>query len=186
MTGGRATGPTAAGDADPVPDLADDGPTELVETDAGGYVERLATGTATLLLVWLIGTGAGSALLVFWAATALVFGRRLGIAELFSAIGFYVAIYGASGPVLLWLAGRAQGHSLPWFLVTAMKIGGLMAASLLALGVLGSVVVGAGMGDGALAVTGILLGGTLALALVWSLATWSADWYIARARVRTE
>ena len=41
------------------PDLAPDGPTELVEGNDGELVERLSAGTATLLLVWLIGTGRG-------------------------------------------------------------------------------------------------------------------------------
>ncbi|MFN2483666.1 MAG: hypothetical protein ABR509_01845 [Candidatus Limnocylindria bacterium] len=165
------------------PDLADSGPTELIETDEGGYVERLATGTATLLLIWLIGTGAGSALLAFWAVAAVAFGRRLGAGDLFSAIGFYVAIYGASGPVILWLTGRAQGHSFGWFLLTAAKIGGVMAASLIGLGALGALVFGATISSSGLLAAAILAGGTLLLTVVWSLATWSADWYIARARV---
>ena len=45
------------------PKLPGDGPTELVEGNDGELVERLSTGTATLLLVWLVGVGAGSALL---------------------------------------------------------------------------------------------------------------------------
>ena len=48
------------------PALPDDGPTELVEGNDGELVERLSGGTATLLLGWLIGVGAGSALLAAW------------------------------------------------------------------------------------------------------------------------
>ena len=105
--------PQAPPERPPVPpDLAPDGPTELVEGNDGELVERLSAGTATLLLVWLIGTGAASALLAAWIFAALVLDRRLGAADLFSSIGFYVALFGASGPTLLWLTGRAQGHSL--------------------------------------------------------------------------
>ena len=48
---------------DEEPEPNPDGPTELVETDSGELVERLSTGTATLLLVWLVVIGAGTALL---------------------------------------------------------------------------------------------------------------------------
>ena len=40
------------------PTLAEDSPTELVETDDGELVERLSGSTATMLLAWLIGIGA--------------------------------------------------------------------------------------------------------------------------------
>ena len=59
----RSDAPT---DPERPPDLAPDGPTELVEGSDGELVERLSAGTATLLLVWLIGTGAASALLAAW------------------------------------------------------------------------------------------------------------------------
>ena len=97
------------------PELAPDGPTELVEGADGELVERLSAGTATLLLIWLIGTGAASALLAAWIFAAMILGQRLGADDLFSSTGFYVALFGASGPTLLWLTGRAQGHSLGWF-----------------------------------------------------------------------
>ena len=42
-------------------------------------VERLSGGTATLLLVWLIGVGALSTLLAAWLYVWLVFGERLGV-----------------------------------------------------------------------------------------------------------
>ena len=54
----------------PIP--REDGPTELVEGNDGELVERLSGGTATLLLAWLIGVGAGSALLAAWLLAALV------------------------------------------------------------------------------------------------------------------
>ena len=57
--------------------------------------------------------------------------QRLGADVLFSSVGFYVALFGASGPTLLWLTGRAQGHSLGWFLWTAAKIGLAMIGSIL-------------------------------------------------------
>ena len=164
------------------PQLPEDGPTELVPTEDGDYVERLSGGTATMLLVWLIGTGAGSALLVFWVYMALVLGERLGAGDLFSAIGFYVGIFGASGPVVLWLTGRAQGHSLGWFLFTAAKIGALMAAIIIGIGTIGALLVGAGITAHGLRSAGLLAAGTFVLSLVWGAATWSADWYIARAR----
>ena len=94
----------------PEPEPNPESPTELVETDDGELVERLSFGTATLLLVWLIAVGAGTALLAAWVVVALVLGQRLGPAALFSGFGFYVALYGATGPMVLWLTGRAQGH----------------------------------------------------------------------------
>jgi hypothetical protein len=165
------------------PDLAPDGPTELVEGSDGELVERLSGGTATLLLAWLIGTGAASALLAAWIFAALVLGQRLGAADLFSSTGFYVALFGASGPTLLWLTGRAQGHSLGWFGWTAAKIGLAMIGSVLLVLALGLLMVGAAIGAGFLPVSAILVGLTLLLSMLWALVTWSADRYIARVRV---
>ena len=159
------------------------GPTELVPTDEGGLVERLSAGTATLLLVWLIGIGAGSALLALWVFMAIVLGERLGIGDLFSALGFYVGIFGASGPIVLWLTGRAQGHSLAWFLATALKIGVVMLAIVVGFGAVAALLAGPGIGIGGLYSAGVLALAVLVLSVVWALATWSADWYIARARV---
>ena len=165
------------------PELAPDGPTELVEGNDGELVERLSAGTATLLLVWLIGTGAASALLAAWVFAALVLGQRLGASDLFSSTGFYVALFGASGPTLLWLTGRAQGHSLAWFAWTAAKIGVAMIGSILLVIVVGLLVVGASIGGGFLPVSAILVGLTLVLSVLWAVVTWSADRYIARVRV---
>jgi hypothetical protein len=165
------------------PHLPPDGPTELVEGRDGEVVERLSTGTATLLLAWLVGTGAASALLAVWILSAVVLQRRLGAGELFSSIGFYVALFGASGPVLLWLSGRAQGHSLGWFSLTAAKIGLAMIGSIIGVVVMGALVVGATIGSGFLPLAAILVGITLVLSVLWALVTWSADRYIARARV---
>jgi hypothetical protein len=161
-----------------------DGPTEVVETESGELIERLSGSTATLLLVWLIGIGALSTLLTVWIFVWAVSGERLGLDSLFSGFGFYTALGGGAGPCVLWLAGRAQGHSLRWFLVTALKIGLVM------LGVVGAVVLlatlimaGAIPGPGAIGAAGLLLLLTALLSTVWALATWSADRWIARARV---
>ena len=62
--------------------LPEDGPTRLVEGNDGELVERLSGGTATLLLAWLIGIGAGTALLGAWLLAALVLRIRMGSAEL--------------------------------------------------------------------------------------------------------
>jgi len=113
---------------EPPPQLPEDGPTKLVEGSDGELVERLSGGTATLLLVWLVGIGAGSALLAAWLLAALLLRVRLGPEHLFGAPGLYGSLYGASGPTILWLTGRAQGHSLGWFMLTAAKIGLVMAA----------------------------------------------------------
>lgn len=164
------------------PELAPDGPTELVEGSDGEMVERLSAGTATLLLVWLIGTGAASALLAAWIFAALVLGQRLGADVLFGSTGFYVALFGASGPTLLWLTGRAQGHSLGWFLWTAAKIGVAMIGSILLVIALGLLMVGAAIGPGFVPVSAILVGMTLILSMLWAVVTWSADRYIARVR----
>ena len=165
------------------PQLPEDGPTKLVEGNDGELVERLSGGTATLLLVWLIGIGAGSSLLGAWLLAAVVLGMRLGPEHLFGAPGLYVFLYGATGPTVLWLTGRAQGHSLGWFVLTAAKIGLVMAAILIGGLLLVTVVMGAALGDGALRVTLGVFGFTLATSVLWALATWSADRYIAGARV---
>lgn len=162
--------------------LASDGPTELVPTEDGEMVERLSGGTATVLLVWLIGVGALSALLAAWLLARL-FGQRLGAGQLFSDFGFYVALAGASGPCVLWLAGRAQGHSLGWFLLTAAKIG-LVMVGIFATVVLLAILVLAGLpGPGVLAAGGVLALSVLLLSVVWALAVWGADRYIAGARL---
>lgn len=160
-----------------------DGPTEMVEGSDGELVERLSTGTATVLLVWLIGTGAASALLGAWLFAALVLGQRMGAGQLFSSLGLYIAIFGASGPTLLWLTGRAQGHSLGWFIFTAGKIGLAMIGSIVLVIGLGALLVGATFGPGFLPLVATAVGGTLILSLLWALVTWSADRTIAKARV---
>jgi hypothetical protein len=171
---------------DDPPQLPEDGPTELVEGSDGELVERLSGGTATLLLVWLIGVGAGSALLATWLLAALVLQIRLGAEHLFGAPGLYVSLYGATGPTVLWLTGRAQGRSLGWFLITAAKIGLVMAAILIGGLLLVVLVMGAALGGGALRVTIGVFGFTLAISVLWALATWSADRHIASARVVSE
>ena len=105
------------------------------------------------------------------------------MAELFSATGFYVALFGASGPILLWLTGRAQGHSLGWFWLTAAKIGLAMIGSIIGVIALGAILLGASIGPGFGPLAAVLVTATLALTVLWSLVTWSADRYIARARV---
>jgi len=176
-------------DRDPVepdPRPAEDGPTELVPNGKGELVERLSGGTATLLLLWLVGIGAASSLLAVWLLVYLLSGTRLGVSALFGGPGLYTALAGASGPCVLWLAGRAQGHGLGWFLGTAIKIGLVMLAILLAFVGVSMLVFGFLPGPGApiAAATALVL--TLAATLIWGLATWSADQYIARARVRPE
>ncbi|HEY8772340.1 MAG TPA: hypothetical protein VIM66_04135 [Candidatus Limnocylindria bacterium] len=171
---------------DDPPQLPEDGPTELVEGADGELVERLSGGTATLLLVWLIGVGAGSALLAAWLLAALVLQIRLGAEHLFGAPGLYVSLYGATGPTVLWLTGRAQGRSLGWFVITAAKIGLVMAAILIGGLLLVVLVMGAALGGGALRVTIGVFGFTLGISVLWALATWSADRYIASARVVSE
>jgi hypothetical protein len=94
-----------------------------------------------------------------------------------------VALAGASGPTVLWLAGRAQDHSLGWFLLTAAKIGMLMLAGTILVVVLGSLLLGSRIGPGALPAVLLLTALILAISVLWALATWSADRYIARARV---
>src|SRR6266699_2664651 len=137
------TGPEGS----PTPDgpIAPDGPTKLEPNEKGELVERLSGGTATLLLVWLIGIGAATALLAVWLLVYLLSGTRLGIDALFGGPGFYTALAGASGPCVLWLAGRAQGPGAPVAAATALVL-------------------------------------TLVATVIWGVATWSADRYIARAR----
>jgi len=161
-----------------------DGPTELVEGPEGELIERLSGGTATLLLVWLIGVGALSTLLAAWIFVWVVTGERLGIGALFGGFGLYTALAGAAGPCVLWLAGRAQGHSLGWFAWTAAKIGVVMVA-LVAMAVLAITVIMAGVlpGIGAVRVGGLMALMAVGLSQVWALATWAADRWIARARI---
>jgi hypothetical protein len=168
------------------PKLPEDGPTELAEGTDGELVERLSTGTATLLLAWLMGIGAASALLAAWIFAAVFLDQRLGLDDLFSGIGFYVALFGAAGPTLLWLTGRAQGHSLPWFGWTAAKIGLVMIGGTIGIAALGVLMLGGQLGGGALPGALALIGLTLVLSILWALAVWSADRYIARARVETD
>jgi len=161
-----------------------DGPTELVEGPEGELIERLSGGTATLLLVWLIGVGALSTLLAAWVFVWIVTGERLGVGALFGGFGLYTALAGAAGPCVLWLAGRAQGHSLGWFAWTAAKIG-LVMVVLVAMAVLAITVIMAGVlpGIGAVQVGGLMALMAVILSQVWALATWAADRWIARARV---
>jgi len=165
------------------PQLPEDGPTELAEGRDGELVERLSGGTATLLLVWLLGIGAASSLLAAWFFAAVFMDRRLGVGDLFSGVGFYVALFGAAGPTILWLTGRAQGHSLPWFGWTAAKIGLVMIGGTIGIAAMGILMLGGGFGGGALPAALALIGLTLVLSVLWALAVWSADRYIARARV---
>jgi cation transporter-like permease len=161
-----------------------DGPTEVVETEDGEVIERLSGGTATLLLVWLIGVGSLSTLLAVWVLSLIFFGERLGIDELFSGFGFYTALAGSAGPCVLWLAGRAQGHSLGWFLGTAAKIALVMLAIVLAVIFLATLVMASAVpGPGALVAIGVMAIAALLLSAIWAVATWSADRWIARARV---
>ena len=162
----------------------EDGPTEVVETDEGELIERLSGGTATLLLIWLIGVGALSTLLAAWLFVWFVSGDRLGGDALFGGFGIYTALVGAAGPCVLWLAGRAQGHSFGWFSLTAAKIALVMVGLVLAF-----VFVAALVMAGAIPSLGALLGavalaiGAVILAQVWAIATWAADRWIARARL---
>lgn len=162
----------------------EDGPTEVVETESGELIERLSGGTATLLLIWLIGVGALSTLLAAWLFVWFVSGQRLGMEELFGGFGIYTALAGAAGPCVLWLAGRAQGHSLGWFMLTAAKIA-LVMMGLVLVFIFGAALVmgGAIPGPGALLGAAALAVGAVILAQVWAVATWAADRWIARARL---
>lgn len=166
------------------PPAREDGPTELVEDASGELVERLSGGTATLLLIWLIGVGALSTLLATWLFVWLVTGQRLGAGALFGGFGVYTSIAGATGPCVLWLAGRAQGHSLRWFLLTSAKIALVMLGMVLLVILLAILVMaGALPGVGAALAAGVMVVFALMLSAVWALATWAADRWIARARV---
>lgn len=161
-----------------------DGPTEMVEDADGELVERLSGGTATLLLVWLMGVGALSTLVGAWIFAWFVFEARLGIGALFGGFGFYTALAGAAGPCVLWLAGRAQGHTLAWFMVTAAKIA-LTMVLIIAVVVTGATLIMAGVvpGLGALVIGALLAVMAVVLGQLWAVATWAADRWIARARV---
>jgi len=163
-----------------------DGPTELVEGADGELVERLSGGTATILLVWLVGVGALSTLVAAWVFVWIVSGERLGVGALLGGFGFYTALAGAAGPCVLWLAGRAQGHTLGWFMLTGAKIALVMVAVVAAL-VVGAVLVMAATlpGLGALMAAALMAALALLLSQVWAVATWSADRWIARARVES-
>ena len=162
----------------------EDGPTEVVETEEGELVERLSGGTATLLLVWLIGVGALSTLLATWIFVWMVTGQRLGIDALFGGFGIYTSLAGAAGPCVLWLAGRAQGHTLGWFMLTAAKIA-LVMVLVIALMILGAALImgGAIPAGGALVALGVMVAMAVVLSQVWAFATWGADRWIARARL---
>jgi hypothetical protein len=164
----------------------EDGPTEVVETEEGELIERLSGGTATLLLVWLIGVGALSTLLAAWLFVWLVTRERLGIDALFGGFGIYTALIGAAGPCVLWLAGRAQGHGLGWFMLTAAKIAIVMLGLVLVF-VFGAALVMGGVLPGPAALLGVveMAVGAVILAQVWAVATWAADRWIARARLET-
>jgi hypothetical protein len=163
-----------------------DGPTELVETEEGELVERLSGGTATLLLIWLIGVGALSTLLAAWIFVWVASGERLGIGALFGGFGIYTALAGAAGPCVLWLTGRAQGHDLRWFALTAAKIALVMVAIIVAFVFVATLVMaGALIGPGALPTVALMAAMAVVLSQVWALATWAADRWIARARSST-
>lgn len=166
------------------PEPREDGPTEVVETDDGELVERLSGGTATLLLIWLIGVGALSTLLTTWLYVWFATGQRLGADALFGGFGIYTSLAGATGPCVLWLAGRAQGHTLTWFLGTSAKIALVMVGMLLLVVVLAVVVMGATLPIvGILVAIAVMVGMVLLLSVVWALATWGADRWIAKARL---
>lgn len=161
-----------------------EGPTELVEGADGELVERLSGGTATTLLIWLIGVGALSTLVAAWLFVWIVSGERLGIGALFGGFGFYTGLAGAAGPCVLWLAGRAQGHALGWFMLTAAKIALVMVAIVsVMIGGAALLMAGALPGVGALLGAVLMAGMGLALSQIWATATWAADRWIARARV---
>ena len=174
-----------AGDQPPL-DLPSHGPTELVEDERGELVERLSSGTATLLLMWLVGVGALSTLLAAWLFVWLMTGERLGFEALLGGFGLYTSLAGAAGPCILWLSGRAQGHGLGWFLLTAAKISLLMVGIIVAVVIIATLILAGTLPNVAAAGGALLMAGmALVLAVIWGLATWSADRWIARARVAT-
>jgi len=167
---------------DPTP--RGDGPTEVVETPDGELVERLSGGTATLLLGWLIGVGALSTLLAAWLYVWLVSGERLGIGALFGGFGIYTGLAGAAGPCVLWLAGRAQGHTLGWFMRTAVKIALVMVGVVIVFILIATLIMaGAVPGPAALIAVALMALVAIVLSQAWAVATWAADRWIARARV---
>ena len=160
-----------------------DGPTEVVETEAGDLIERLSGGTATLLLTWLIGVGALSTLLAAWLYVWLVSGARLGVGHLFGGFGLYTALAGAAGPCVLWLAGRAQGHTLGWFMLTGAKVALVMVAMVLGIILLATLVMaGTIPGLPVMLAGAVMVAFAVVLGQVWAAATWAADRWIARAR----
>ena len=162
----------------------EDGPTEVVETEDGELLERLSGGTATLLLAWLIGIGGLSTLLAAWSFVWIVSGERLGLGALFGGFGIYTSLAGAAGPCVLWLAGRAQDHSLGWFMLTAAKIALVMIAIVLFFVFTATLVMaGTVPGIGGMLLAGLMVAMALLLSQVWGIATWAADRWIARARV---
>ena len=162
----------------------EDGPTEVVETEDGELLERLSGGTATLLLAWLIGIGGLSTLLAAWGFVWIVSGERLGLAALFGGFGIYTSLAGAAGPCVLWLAGRAQNHSLGWFMLTAAKIALVMIAIVLFFIFVATLIMaGTVPGIGGMFIAGLMVAMALILSQVWGIATWAADRWIARARV---
>ena len=166
---------------------SDDGPTEVVTDERGEQVERLSGGTATLLLAWLIGIGAFSTLPAAWLYVWIVSGAQLGLGELFGAFGFYAAVAGASGPCILWLAGRAQGRSLGWFAWTAARIALVMVGLILAMIAVYLLLVAAALpGLPVLLAGGLMAVVAVAVSQVWALATWAADRWIARARITSD
>jgi hypothetical protein len=165
------------------PDLPPDGPTELVENERGELVERLSSGTATLLLIWLVGVGGLSTLFAAWLFVWLVSGERLGVDALFGGFGLYTGLAGAAGPCVLWLTGRAQGHRLAWFVFTAAKIGLVMIAIVVGVVLVATLVLAGRLpSPGAAAAVGLMVAMALPLTAVWGLATWGADRWIAGAR----
>lgn len=168
------------------PELPAHGPTELVEDERGELVERLSGGTATLLLIWLVGVGALSTLLAAWLFVWLVTGERLGIGALFGGFGLYTGLAGAAGPCILWLSGRAQGHGLEWFLLTAAKISLVMIGIIVAVVIVATLILAGTVPNVAAGGLALLMAGMgLVLSLIWGLATWGADRWIARARRAT-
>ena len=158
-----------------------------MEDERGELVERLSTGTATLLLIWLTGVGGLSTLLAAWLFVWIVSGERLGMGALFGGFGLYTAIAGAAGPCVLWLAGRAQGHGLGWFLATGAKIALVMVAIVVGVVIVATLILaGQVPSAGAASAALLMVGMALVLSAIWALATWGADRWIARARTVTE
>ena len=100
-----------------------------------------------------------------WAVS----GERLGLDALFGGFGLYTSLAGAAGPCVLWLAGRAQGHSLGWFMRTAAQIALVMVVLVLVF-VFGVAIVmsGAVPGAGALLGAVAMAAGAVLFAKVWA------------------